>query len=513
MDSLSNNKRIAKNTLFLYVRMLIVMCVSVYTSRVVLQTLGVTDYGLYNVVGSVLGMIVFINDTLSRGTSRFLMFEMGTGNEKRLQDTFSTLLSTHIILALILILLAETIGLWFVYNKLNVPPDRMDAALKVYHISVATAFFTLTQTPYGAAIKGHERMDIYAYTSIIDASAKLVIVYLLLISPIDRLVFYALLLALESLAMTLFYRIFCIWHFPETKYRFLFDKNIFKRVTGYTSWNLISKISGALNSKGMIVLINMFFNPAIVTSLALATTLKDAISAFVQNFQTASVPQIVKQYAAGNHDSSRNLLMKTTRFSYYLLFLLGLPLFLCASEVLHIWLGQVPSYSVFFLRIIIITSLFALFDQSLYIALDVIAKIKEYSIVIPTIMLICFPLVYILFRNAFPPTTTTIVLLAANIIISMVILPVLVVRIANYSYKDIYSLYKQCFVVTLAATPIPLICRYQITIDSEFLRLLAICVISVISTGVAVWFLGIEANEKVKIVSFLKSRTKKIFNR
>ncbi len=441
------------------------------------------------------------------------MFEMGTGNKKRLQDTFSTLLSTHIVLALFLILLAETVGLWFVYNKLNVPPDRLDAAVKVYHISVFTVFFTPTQSPYAAVIKGHEQMNIYAYTSIFDAVAKLSIAYLLIVSPIDRLVFYALLLAAESLAMIAFYRFFCVRNFPETRYRIMFDKGIFKKVAGYTSWNLVSNISGELNSKGMIVLINIFFSPAIVTSLAIATTLRDAVNSFVQNFRVASVPQIVKQYAAGNHDTSRELLLLTSKYSYFLLFFFELPLFLCAREVLHLWLGQVPQYSVVFLHFVIVTCLFNLLVQCLFAALDVIGRIKEYSIIFPSIMILCFPIVYILFKCGFNPIVVTAVLLAANIILALAIMPVLVVKIANYSYRDIFHLYKKCFVVTLAATPIPLICRYQIAIDNEFLRLLAICVISVISTGVAVWFLGIEPNEKVKIVSFLKSKTKKIFNR
>ena len=301
----------------MYVRMIFVMVVSLYTSRVVLHTLGVEDYGTYQVVGGIVGFLSILNTTLSTGTSRFLMFELGAGDKERLQKTFSTLLNAHYALAIVVVILAETIGLWFVYNKLIIPANRMNAAIVTYHISVLTAFFGLTQTPYSASIKSHERMDIYAYTSIIEVSPKLLIVYLLAISPIDKLVFYAILLAIVSIAMMIFYRWYCVHKFQECRYSFSFDKRIFIQVTSYCGWNLFSNTAGVLNSQGMIILLNMFFNPGVVTALSVATTVKNAANSFVENYRVASVPQIVKQYAAGDFENSKKLVLSSTKYSYY----------------------------------------------------------------------------------------------------------------------------------------------------------------------------------------------------
>jgi O-antigen/teichoic acid export membrane protein len=502
----TNYKRIAKNTMYMYFRMLFVMAVSIYTSRVILQSLGVTDYGLYNVVGGVVGLLSFVNDTLSQGTSRFLMFELGAGDKKKLKDTFSTLLTTHIILALIIVLIAETAGLWFVYNKLNVPSSRMNAAVVVYHISILTAFFSLTQAPYSASIKSHERMDIYAYTSIVDVTAKLGIVYLLSISPMDRLVFYAILLCVEQVGMIIFYRFFCVAHFFETKYKYTFDKAILKQVLGYTSWNFFSNVSTVLNTQGMTILINMFFAPAVVASLAIANTVKNAALSFVQNFRLASIPQIVKQYAAGNHDESQKLLMLTTRYSFFLLYFLCLPIYLCAYEVLKLWLGQVPPYSVIFLRYVILICIFDLFVSCFFTALDVLARIKEYSIIFPLIMILCFPFVYLLFRLGFSPVTVTAVLLASYIILGVIALPILIVRIAKYNYRDIFNLFKICILVVMVSLPIPVMCNYYLTGQGVLARFVITGIACIISVLFSAWVIGVNKQEKKKIKSIVRSK-------
>lgn len=502
----ANYKRIAKNTLYMYFRMLFVMIVSIYTSRIILQTLGVVDYGLYNVVGGIVGLLAFINDTLSQGTSRFLMFELGGGDINKLKDTFSTLLSTHIILAVVVVILAETIGLWFVYNKLKVPSSRLNAAVVVYHMSILTAFFSLTQAPYTASIKSHEKMDIYAYTSIIDVSVKLCVVYLLKISPIDRLVFYASLLCIDQIGMILFYRFYCAKHFIETKFHFIFNKNILKRVLGYTSWNLFSNISGALNTQGMTILINMFFNPAIVAALAIATTLKNAAFSFVQNFRVASIPQIVKQYAAGNEVESQKLLLVTTKYSYFLLFFLCLPVYLCGSEVLKLWLGTIPIYSLVFLKYVIITCIFDLFVSCLFTALDVMARIKEYSIIYPSIMILCFPVVYIFLKLGYPPATVTAVMLLSYILLAIVILPILVVKIAKYDSFKIWNLYKVCLLVTLLSLPLPIIFYYNVEINNIFIKIIVVSIVCFLSVGSSVWFFGINNAEKQRLRAVVTSK-------
>ena len=309
----SNNKTIAKNTLYLYFRMMFTMLVSLYTSRVVLKVLGVEDYGTYQAVGGIVIMLSFVNSALSNGTSRFLTYELGTGDYEKLRKTFSSLLSLHIIIAVITVLVAETVGLWFVMNKLVIPEGRMEAALFVYHMSVLTSVITITQVPYNATIISHEKMGVYAYLSIFEVIAKLLIVYVLILFGWDKLKLYALLLALLQIATALYYRHYCVKNFSETHSGFTLDKSIAKEVLGYSIWNLISSISVPLKNQGLIILINMFFSPAVVTARALANQVNMAANQFIQNFRTAANPQIVKRLASGNIQGSKALLLSSTK--------------------------------------------------------------------------------------------------------------------------------------------------------------------------------------------------------
>ena len=287
--------------------MFVTMIISLYTSRVILEILGVNDYGIYHTVGGIVSMFALLNGVLANGSSRFLTFELGTGNFEKLKKTFSTVLSAHIIIALFLIFVGETAGLWFVNNKLQIPPDRMSAALFTYHLSLITFLFTLTQVPYSASIISHERMNIYAYTSIINASLKLLIVYMLTLGNFDRLKFYALLIFIVEVGMVLFYRIYCIRHFQETHYHFVMDKKILKDVVGFSAWGLFANTAIALAQHGTTVMINMFFSPAVVTSRALANTINMTAVQFIGNIRTAANPQIIKMYAAKYYSGSKHL--------------------------------------------------------------------------------------------------------------------------------------------------------------------------------------------------------------
>lgn len=503
---MTDNKRIAKNTLYMYFRMIFVMVVSLFTSRVVLHTLGVEDYGTYQVVGGVVALLAFVNVTLGSGTSRFLMFEMGAGDKTRLQHTFSTLLIAHYGLALIVVVLAETVGLWFVCHKLVIPADRMSAALTTYHISILTSFFTLTQTPYTASIKSHERMDIYAYTSIIDVSLKLAIVYLLKISPIDRLVFYAILLAVAQISMNLFYRWFCVSRFEECKFHFKFNKAIFKRVTSYSGWNLFSNTAGVLNSQGMVILLNMFFNAGVVTALSVATTVKNAANSFVENYRVASVPQIVKQYAAGEVGGSKQLLLSSSKYAYFLLYVMALPIFLVAPEILRLWLGIVPDYSIIFLRFIIVICLIQLFTDSFFIALNAVGRIKEFSLVFPAIMYLCFPAVYLFFKLGYSPVMVCVVMLAAYSIMSFIVMPILVNKVGNYSKLEILSLFRICLFVTIPSLPIPILSLFLLKDTHILIKFFGISIISIVSVGICVWHIGMDHEIRTKLLNFVKSK-------
>ena len=354
MPEKTNNKTIAKNTMFLYFRMMFTMVISLYTSRVILQKLGVDDYGIYHAVGGIVGFLSFLNGAISTGTSRFLTFELGKNNFDKLKRTFSTLLTTHFIIAGVVVLMAETIGLWFVYHKMVIPPERMTAALFTFHVSIVTAVINLTQVPYNASIIAHEKMGIYAYLSIYEVVAKLVVCYLIGIGDVDKLIVYTTLYFLVHVSLLLFYRVYCVKHFPETKYKFGLDKEILKPVLFFSGWSLFAQSSIALSNQGILVLLNIFFSPAVVAARSISLQVNSVAHQFVQNFRTAVNPQIIKKYAIEDYQGSKDLLLQSTKFSFYLTLLLALPIYFVADPLLHLWLGDnVSEYTTIFLQIVL----------------------------------------------------------------------------------------------------------------------------------------------------------------
>ena len=492
----SNNKRIAKNTLFLYFRMMLTMVISLYTSRVVLNVLGVDDYGTYQTVGGIVAMLTFVNNALSIGSSRFLTFELGIGNLEKLKETFSTVLSVHILLAILLAIIAETAGLWYVHHKLVVTTERLDAAIFAYHMSVLTSIVTITQVPYDSSIVSHERMGIYAYVSIVDASLKLIIVYLLSIGDFDKLKLYAVLLFIVSTGIAFFYRGYCVKNFSECHYSFVLKRSIFKSVLSYSGWNLLSSTTLALCNYGVVVLINAFFSPAAVTAKALAGQVNMAANSFVGNFRTAVNPQIVKRYAANNQEESQNLLLESTKISYFLMLMLCMPIFLLAEPLLQLWLGIVPEYAVAFLQLAILTSLVDVFSVSFYTALYAKGQIRENAIISFFVLLGGFGFIYMLFVLGFSPISSAVVMLGAMSVISFVVKPVLLIKIVGYPLKPIINVYIVCFRVTLLATPIPLVTFVTLQSSNEILKFVATVVLSILSVCLATWFAGFNANIK-----------------
>jgi O-antigen/teichoic acid export membrane protein len=500
----TNNKTIAKNTIFLYFRMMVTMLITLYTSRVVLQVLGIDDFGLYAVVGSVISMLSFVNGALSAGSSRFLTFELGTGNSEKLSRTFSTLLGMHIIIAVIIVVLAETVGLWFVYNKLAIPADRMNAALWVYHISILTAVITMTQVPYNASIISREKMNVFAYVSIVDVSLKLGIVYLLKIGNFDKLVLYAVLLCIVTMGIALFYRFYCTLKFKETHYKFILDKDILKSVGGYSGWSLFGQLSVTLNSQGMIIIANMFFGPAVVAARVISVQVNMAKAQFIQNFRTAVNPQIIKKYAAEDYEGSKSLLLNSTKFSFYLTLLLGLPIILLAEPLLQLWLGQVPEYAVIFLQLIIINGLFGVFDSSFLVALQAKGRLRENALSSPIVGIVKFSIVYFLFKAGFSPVTLSYAAIIANAILGVIIKPVLVCKIVNYTFRDITSVFIPCLKVCLVAIPIPVLVNYHL--DRSLISFFIVCAVSIICVLTTVFYIGLNRQMRHKIICTAKKK-------
>ena len=488
--------------------MLLTMIVSLYTSRVVLNVLGVDDFGVYQTVGGIVALIAYTNNALAVGTSRFLTYELGTGNIEKLKTTFSTALSIHIIFSLIIVILAETIGLWYVYNKLVVSPDRFDAAVLAYHFSVFAVFVTVTQIPYNSSIISHERMKVFAYVSIIDVVLKLMIVYVLTLFDFDKLKFYAILLFFLHVAIALFYRLYCIKNFEECRYHLVLSRTIFKRILSYSGWNLIATSALALCNHGITVMLNFFFSPAVVSARAVANQVNMAANSFVGNFRTAIEPQVVKQFAAKNYKESETLLLESTKYSFYIMLILALPIFVVAEPLLVFWLGFVPDYAPEFLQLAVLASLAEVFNRSFYTALYAKGQIKENACIYALVLCLSFAIIFFLFRMDFSPLCSAYVILAANLIMSFVVKPFLLVKITNYPLTKILVVIKDCLKVFCIAFVIILFVdqNIELIISNRFISFFLRVLISIILTCIVIWFFGVDKSLKEKIINYLKMK-------
>lgn len=498
MQEKTNNKTIAKNTLFLYFRMMFTMVISLFTSRIILQKLGVDDYGIYQAVGGVVGFLSFINGALATGSSRFLTYALGEGNAEKLKRIFSTTLNIHIIISILVVIVAETIGLWFLYHKMVIAPERMTAAVYTYHLSILTAVFTLTQVPYNATIVAHEKMSIYAYMSIFEVSAKLLVCYLLAIGGFDRLMMYATLLLSVQVGIMCFYRFYCTHHFEEARFSFSFDKKIFKEIAGFSGWSMFANASIALNSQGVLILLNMFFAPAVVAARAISLQVNMAANQFVSNFRQAANPQIVKKYAAGDYEGSKHLLLESTKYSYYMMYLIALPVCLLAYPLLKLWLGVVPDYTVPFLQIVIVQSLFQVFDTSFYTALYAKGRLRENALTSPTLGFMIFPITYVFFKLGYSPLVLSWTSLAVYAILGMVQKPWLIMKMVDYKWKEIWGVYRSCLIVTVASLPIPIII-YRLVDSTQIVYFILLGLVCLISVALSVFFLGIDKAMRKKV--------------
>ena len=510
-DNSASNKHIAKNTMFLYFRTMVTMVISLYTSRVILQVLGVDEYGIYQAVGGIVGFLSFINAALSQGSSRFITFGLGEGNKEKLRRIFSTTLTGHIILAVVIVCIAETAGYWFFHHKMVIPGDRMYAAEWVFHFSILTVFFTLTQVPYNACIIAHERMKIFAYVSIVDAVCKLFIVYLLLIGNIDKLILYAILHFVLQVSILILYRFYCIRNFVESHFNLSIDIKILKDVAGFSSWSLFSNSAIALNNHGILILLNMFFSPAVVAARSISIQVDMAVFHFVSNFQTAAIPQIVKRYATGDHEGSKRLLLDMAKYSYFLMLLLALPIFFSADILLKLWLGIVPPYTSIFLKLILIQSLFHVFDTSFYKALYAKGQLRENALLSPTCLMINFFIVYVLFKMGASPVALSWSTIAAYAVIGLLVKPILLIRIVDYTWGNIFSVILPCFKVTAFSSILPLAVHYYLLKLScgELSFFLIMIIVSVLSAFGVIWRLGLPPEVRTKLLSVVKNKLAK----
>lgn len=396
-ETSSNNKRIAKNTLALYVRMFLMMTIGLYTSRVVLDVLGASDFGVYNVVCGVVTMFAFINSTLATGTQRFLNFSMGNGDEEKIKKTFNTAFFLHLLLMVILIILIETIGLWFLYNKLVIPADRMDDAFWIFQFSVVVCALQITQVPYMSCIIAHERMKIYAYIGILDVVMKLIVVFALLWSDTNKLILYGLLLMFVQIIDIMVYRIYCIRNFNESHISLHFEKSEAKEMLVFSGWNIMGCLAFTLNGQGINILLNTFFGPIVNAARAISMQVNNVVTQFVSNFQTAVNPQIVKLYAQDEKEEMYHLICNNAKYAAYMMILLIVPLVVEMDYILHLWLGEnVPEYTAIFTQIILFQSLITTISRPLVTGIHAIGKMKVPNLVDGTVLLMIVPVSYLL---------------------------------------------------------------------------------------------------------------------
>lgn len=505
MASVTNNKTIAKNTAYLYVRMFITMVVALYTSRVVLDELGANDYGLYQAVGGIVGFISFINSALGAGSARFITVALGKQDKTILEKTFSTTLSIHILLACGIIILAETIGLWFLNHKMIISPDKMFEAHWVFQLSLITTFFSLTQIPYNACIIAHEKMHVYAYVSIVEVVLKLGIAFVLMMSWQHKLIVYASLLCAVSVGLQLFYRYYCTRNFNESKYSpRRYDRKIIKEIGSFSWWQLFTQGTIALNGQGMLILLNMFFQPAVVTATAIASQVNGLANQFVSNFRTAVNPQIIKRFASDDLEGSKILLLSSTKYSFFMMWILTLPLCILATPLLNLWLVDVPDYTAIFLKIALVQSLFQVFDTSFFTVLYAKGDIRQNALLSSIIGFIRFPIVYILFRYGFSPVCMSWASLVTFMLLSMVVKPWLLIKKAGYRWSDFVKVIAPCVYVVLMSLPIPVLC--YVIMGNGLVDNVVIAVVSILCVVISVWIAGVDSDTRGKIISLCRAK-------
>lgn len=490
----------------LYFRMLLSMLLTLYTSRVILKALGIDDYGIYNVVGGICTMFTFLNGTLSSSTSRFLIFEIGRKNKKRLKRVFSTSLFNHLIIAGVIGLLCETIGVWLLENKLVISPERMVASRVAFQFSVLSCLLVILNSPFNAAIICHERMTFFAYISIIEVALRLVIVYVLYVSPWDTLSFYAILLFGVQLVMNLCYYLYCEKNFSEVKFSIQRDKNIQKEMLSFAGWGLFGHLSAIMNNQVFDILLNIFFGPAVNAARGIAMQSQNAITRFGSNFQMALNPQIIKSYASGDLAYMRNLMFKSINYTFYLLFILSLPVYLEIDYILKLWLGDYPEKSNIFLRFMLFCSIIESLANPFPRAAEASGHIKKYQVVVGSLILLNIPTSYALLKCGLP-VESAFYSMAFYSVVSFIARYIMVKDIVGLNIKMFADnvLYKIAIIIPIAIS-FPLLVHYEM--EQSFARLTAVSAASLLSCSLCYWIIGLSYNEKKFVKSKVKSMLK-----
>lgn len=495
MDKAANNKRLAKNIVFLYIRMLLLMTVSFYTSRVVLQQLGVVDYGLYNVVGGVVVIFSFLSTSMANATQRFLNYDLATNDTEKANLTFNTCLIIHFAIAVVIVLFSETVGLWLFYEKMDIPADRYPAAMWVFQSSILTMAITTISIPYNAAIIAHEKMSAFAYISILEAGLKLTVALLLPFFVFDKLIVYAILLLLISLLLRFVYSSYSNKHFEETKFRFVWNIYKVKEIGSFAVWSLIGNLALAGVTQGVNIVLNIFFGPLVNAARGVAVQVQGAIQQLSQNFQVAINPQITKSYATNENNYLHSLICKSSKYSFFLVYLISLPIVLMADQLLEYWLVEVPEHSSLFIIWIIGSTLTNCLSNSLNVAVEATGNIRKFQLTSGTILLMVVPISYVLLKFIKIPEIVFAVQFAIMLIIHVVKL-VFAHKKVNLSYF-LYAkqVYLRTALVFFISPVFPAI--YYHSVNKNVFSFLLTGLMCIISTLTVAYFVGLDVGERV----------------
>lgn len=510
IDPTANNKRIAKNTILLYIRMLLLLVIGLYTSRVVLSVLGVENYGIINVIAGFLTMFSFLTGSLSNAISRYITVGLGGADKVKLKNTFSTSFTVQLLLGVFIIVLIETFGLWFVNTKLNIPAGREEAALWCLHCSALSTFVSLLSVPLNATIIAHEKMSAFAYISLLEASLKLLICYALMISPIDKLVTYVILGVCVSLSTTSIYWYYGLKHFDECTLKVKIDRGLFREIWGFAGWNLFGNLAWILNTQGINMLMNMFFGVVVNAARGIADQINGIVLQFVSNFMTALNPQITKSYAAGNKDYAFSLACRGCRFSFYIMYILALPIIIESSQILRLWLGNPPEHADLFLQWTILSTFATLLGNTLVTLQNAHGDIRHYQIWITIFGCVPFPVTWLLFKLGAPSVS-------AYYIYTLVYWGLIFVRYYLVHSKTgippkiyLIGVVLKCHITGLVAALIPILI-YN-CMEANITRLIIVAITSVMSSIATIYLIGLDLQEKTLVKRMLLKYTIKKLN-
>ena len=505
----SHNRRIFKNSIMLFFRMLLVTCVTLYTSRVVLHNLGVDDYGIYNVVGGLVTMFAVISGSLSGAVGRFLTFELGKGNDNKLKEVFCTSVTVQFILSIIIIILIETVAVWFLNNKMQIPKERLFASNCVLQFSLIAFVINLLSVPYNAAIIAHEKMSFFAFISLFESIGKLLIAYMISTSSWDKLIYYSMLSVILALIVRFIYVWFCRNSFSECTYKISFNANTFKEMFVFSGWNFIGVSSRILRENGGSILINMFAGPVVNAANGIAIQVTNAANQFVGSFTTAINPQITKTYAKGDLDSHFDLIVKGAKFTFLLMFLVSLPLMLNTEFVLQLWLKEVPNHTVLFVRLSLTYSLFESLSAPLVTSMLATGKIKNYQIIVGSVQLLNLPISYFLLLSGFIPEVVFIVAIALSLVSLLLRLYLLhrmiKFKMSNFVYKVILR------IVCIVAFSVPSSIAISNYIDFNFNGFIISSSMCVLLSTLCIYFIGCDAEERAFLNAKANQLRQKVF--